>query len=245
MDLEHEQTNLPYENRQSLHLFSESSLPSSELISKSISPFNLQMTFNFDNKLIKKLDFRDSAQKNIIKKPPITCPSLISKESIDKFKFGIQKTAQISLNHLLQNKEMSNNCCSLSNQSTDISSVELPKTPIEFLKISQNLPMRNEFVSSKAIKPSLKNENSMLKLKLPFKNKGENIPNNPFIIKKSDWMNLNNNKKLSDFFQSPNSVLSQNYNQTEKKVKISSIFENEFEKIEVLYFRIFSFNLSL
>ena len=186
---------------------------------------------------IRKLDFIDLAPKNGIKKPPIlkkfpiTCP-MMSKESIDKF--GILKAAQIGVNNQVQNKEICNNCCSLSNQSTD-NSMELSKTPIECLNISQNLQMKNLFAASKGIKPSLKNENPIFKLKLPFNNKIENIQNKPFIIKKSNCMNLNNNKKFTDFVQSPESALSKKYNQNEKKIKLSSIFENEFEKIEVLY----------
>lgn len=121
-----------------------------------------------------------------------------------------------------------------SNQSTD-NSIEMAKNNSEKPVLN---PEQKRETSILGPKLTLKNVDQMKKFPLPFKSKMSNFPN-PLLQKKSGGLFFPPSK-FDDFFKSPSSVLSQNYvlkGLGEKTIKTDQIFEKDFEKLKVNWFK--------
>lgn len=144
----------------------------------------------------------------LLKKMPITCPSLLSKHSFEI--------------HDIKKEKHSN-----SNQSTD-NSMELLKNTAETAKIFQDHAGDFGFFGPKL---TLKTLDPEKRIQLPIRNKCGNFPN-PLLKKKIDGLGLGTSK-FEEFFKSPNSVLSHKCQFNDTNEKFPQIFEKNFEKMKV------------
>ena len=150
----------------------------------------------------------------LMKKPPFTCPTLTLKENSQMILETQKKDGQ-------------------SNQSTD-NSIEIARNSIENNIIQNNLNTnRKSEITINKPKLVLKNTGTQFKMNFALKNKGPEVVgfNNPILRQKANFNGVDS--KLKEFFESPDSVMSQKYNYKEKKTSENSFFEKEFEKISV------------
>ena len=220
MELEPEPTTHSLKKQKEHSPFSSSSYPSSEFNSYPFSPLHFDKQISFSNQPLNPQNLPNKTQNlqnikapNIIRKPPLlkkyppTCPPLALKDQGERFKELLKKEGH-------------------SNQSTD-NSVEIIRNSIEnTAAINQD---SNEFVMTKP-KLILKNTNIQFKMNFPLKN--NQTQGSCFqLLQKKSILELNN-RKIEEFFESPNSV-SQKYNTKKAKTNENSFFEKEFEKISV------------
>ena len=205
---------------------SDSSFPFSDSNSFPISPLNLANESGFYNcplihhfppPLFDPLQPRPQnaiRKPPLMKKPPFTCPTLTLKENTQIILETQKKDGQ-------------------SNQSTD-NSIEIVRNSIEsnFLPNTLNTNREGQMTINKP-KLVLKNPASQFKMNLALKNKGQEVVgfNNSLLRQKGNFNGVD--LKFKEFFESPDSVMSQKYNYKEKKTSENSFFEKEFEKISV------------
>lgn len=151
----------------------------------------------------------------LMKKPPFTCPTLALKENSQMILETQKKDGQ-------------------SNQSTD-NSVEIARNSIEsnIIPNTSNTNRESEITMNKP-KLVLKNPGpAQSKMNFTLKNKGQEVVGfgNPILRPKSNFNAVDS--KFKEFFESPDSVMSQKYNYKEKKTSDNSFFQREFEKLSV------------
>lgn len=204
---------------------SDSSFLFSDSNSFPISPLNFANDSGFYNRpLIQHFppplfDPLQPRPQNAIRKPPLmkkvpfTCPALALKENSQMILETHKKDGQ-------------------SNQSTD-NSVEIARNSIES-HIIQNTLNTNRESEITMNKPKLVLKNTQFKMNFVLKNKGgqEVVGFNNALLSQKGNSNAFDSK-FKEFFESPDSVMSQKYNYKEKKTSDNSFFEKEFEKISV------------